>query len=448
MERSGRLGTSERGLTPPPHAHILNLPRSEVLGLVESLKSDGMSVSFSGDSCGTPGTAGRLPRGTTLLIHAPEVEREHPARLGALRRGVLQVTPADWLRRSFVGREGVVVVGGRIASLAAAMIGRVLCLAGCDPEIRLRESCPQVGGRFRRGNGRRVVVDWGAEPSTALEAGPRVLLLMEPPCERRGNPTGSGSSPDQFGPGDSPRPSLIAVGHPSGDRVADGPEWLGFRQGCDWWGADAREESGSIRFRVFERGTFAGEVSRTGAGPDDAEAALGAFAVCHRLGVPVPEIRAGLEDFAGLSRDFERRGTYRGVTLVDDSSDELRSIVETLQRARREYGIRRLRVVLAAPRGTGPEGVRRLSAALTAADRVLVVHEEGPREWATGADALERGLVVAGVSVRGERGAAGAISAIDEEIEPGDVLLTIGSGEVGTIADAFIRRLPRDRQAG
>ena len=39
-----------------------------------------------------------------------------------------------------------------------------------------------------------------------------------------------------------------------------------------------------------------------------------------------------------------------------------------------------------------------------------------------------------------------AISELDRHLEPGDVLVTLGTGDVGTISDAFIRRLPRDRQ--
>ena len=50
-----------------------------------------------------------------------------------------------------------------------------------------------------------------------------------------------------------------------------------------------------------------------------------------------------------------------------------------------------------------------------------------------------------GVGVRGAATLDDAILELDRHLEPGDVLVTLGAGDVGTISDAFIRRLPRDR---
>jgi UDP-N-acetylmuramate--alanine ligase len=55
----------------------------------------------------------------------------------------------------------------------------------------------------------------------------------------------------------------------------------------------------------------------------------------------------------------------------------------------------------------------------------------------------------AGLAARPAVGLDAALALLDNDLEPGDVLLTLtlGAGDVGTIADAFLRRLPRDRQA-
>ena len=52
----------------------------------------------------------------------------------------------------------------------------------------------------------------------------------------------------------------------------------------------------------------------------------------------------------------------------------------------------------------------------------------------------------AGIAARAADDLGAALSDLDRHLEPGDVLLTLGSGDVGTIADAFLRRLPHDRQ--
>lgn len=55
-------------------------------------------------------------------------------------------------------------------------------------------------------------------------------------------------------------------------------------------------------------------------------------------------------------------------------------------------------------------------------------------------------LVGSGVNACEAAGLDDVIRELDGNLEPGDVLVTLGAGDVGTIADAFIRRLSRDHQ--
>ncbi len=60
---------------------------------------------------------------------------------------------------------------------------------------------------------------------------------------------------------------------------------------------------------------------------------------------------------------------------------------------------------------------------------------------------LAMALTDAGVAVGRASGLDEAIRELDRHLEPGDVLVTLGAGDVGTIADAFLRRLSSDRHA-
>ncbi|MCA1685858.1 MAG: Mur ligase domain-containing protein, partial [Planctomycetia bacterium] len=110
MDRSGR-GRWVAGIE-SPHAHVLGIDARGMSGLAQNLVQKGMVVTGSG---GVPGGAvaglqgsgvwvgtgptrelAITPR-TRLLVHGAEVGREHSTRLRALRRGVTQETPADWL---------------------------------------------------------------------------------------------------------------------------------------------------------------------------------------------------------------------------------------------------------------------------------------------------------------------------------------------------------------
>src|SRR5262249_7497656 len=119
-------------------------------------------------------------------------------------------------------------------------------------------------------------------------------------------------------------------------------EGISLERGSAWWGTDLREDHGRYRVRAFHRGRFAvgGRLQVRGQG--NVLCALAAVAACDRLAVPTPEIKQGLEEFAGLSRDFESRGSYRGVTLLDDEGRDPASVAEALAIGRQVYGSRRL----------------------------------------------------------------------------------------------------------
>ncbi len=371
MDRSGR-GRSVAGID-PPHAHVLGIDGRGMSGLAQNLVQKGMAVTGSETVPGAGSFELRrlgvkirieprghaLHAGTRLLVHGPEVAREHSARLVALRRGIRQETPASWLDAQMQGRLGVVVAGGREASVAAAMTGFVLVHAGLDPSVVLGTAAPQLGGWSREGQGAHLIAAWSGEDEAFGDLQPRMVVLLN---------VGSDPWIDHERWSDALRRSLpalpedghvLTLGHPSlfdcepgAGGVPKGFEWVSLQRGADWWGTDLREESGRFRFRVFHRGRYVIEVRLLIPGRRGVVAALAAVATCDRLGVPTSAIRQGLEEFTGLSRDFECRGSFRGVTLIDDESEDASSVRDTLAIARRTFSGRRLWAVHGAG-GTG-----------------------------------------------------------------------------------------------
>jgi UDP-N-acetylmuramate-alanine ligase len=230
-------------------------------------------------------------------------------------------------------------------------------------------------------------------------------------------------------------------------------EWVSMTQGADWWASDLRAELGRFRFRIFHRGRYVIEVRLRVPGLRSVVGALAAAAACNRLGVTSTDVRDGLEAFAGLARDFQGRGSFRGVTLVDDLADDARSVHDAIALARQAFGSRRLWAVYGIPGvWIDPIEASRYIAAFSLANLVLITEAARTDEPPNGQLALHPSLVEvlanAGLPVWRTSGLAESISELDGQLKPGDVLLTLGSGGVGTIADAFLRRLPRDRSGG
>ena len=172
--------------------------------------------------------------------------------------------------------------------------------------------------------------------------------------------------------------------------------------------------------------------------------ALAAVAVCGRVDLTTRAIKEALEEFGGVSRGFESRGSYRGVTLVDDEALGPLAVGEALTVAREVFGRRRL---FAAYRPDPSwNGARPDPSEFSEADRIWIIDEEGPTAGSM-ARVLVEALLDSGIWVNQASGLDEAIRELDRHLEPGDVLVTLGAGDVGTIADAFLRRLSSDRHA-
>jgi UDP-N-acetylmuramate--alanine ligase len=418
-----------------------------------SLSQLGVRIQLHGGHAARP-----CPRSAQWLIGSRGLGRTQSERLSALRRDLPVSTPIQCLEALLHRGTGLAVIGGRSARVATAMIGWVLTQAGRDPTVVLGTHSPQLGGWARLGAGPHVIVeailDEGLNRDEEVDdawsqLAPRLAVLLDD----RSDPSTparvatlralAGSIPDDgtilARAGDATVEAVVQA-HGLKSQV----EWLALTPSRDWWGADLRQERGRYRFRVFHGEHFVTEIGLQVPGLWNVLAALAAVAASARLDVPVREIREALEDFMGVSGDFESRGSYRGVTLIDDEGSDAAAVGEALQLARCVFGGRKIWSVLIAPAAAVlARASDRYAAALAPADEVLLSEDRESCPEVT--RALATALSAVGVRVRSVAGLDAAFLELDRHLEPGDVLVTLGAGDVGTISDAFIRRLPRDR---
>jgi UDP-N-acetylmuramate--alanine ligase len=453
----GRSGRRTIGEDPgPAEAHVVGIAGRGMTGLAQILVQHGFGVTCSGQGAaaardrlrrlGIRVHSGhepcRVPRSARLLVYAPEIGRDHSERLSAARRGVPQASHAELLNLLIQRVRGIAFVGGQGAASAAAMVGWTLVQAGLDPTVVLGRAVPQLGGWGRLGSGPHCVVEAVGVRGELAPQTPHVAVLLNLEPVLAAGRDAQVAALRRF-VASVPRHGYV-VGSGRSARVVralqgiEAPvELISLARGCAWWGADLREERGRYRFRAFHRGRFVVEARLQVPGRRNVLNALAAIAVCDSMAVPAAAIKEGLEEFAGLSRGFQSRGSYRGVTLVDDEAHDPRAVAEVLSVCRQVFGRRRLWVVLRMEAADSYE-------ALATADCVLVADRDRT-DCVSGAYRLVQALAVSGVTARCVASPDAAVAHLERHLEPGDVLLTLGTGDVGTIADALTtRRAPRD----
>jgi UDP-N-acetylmuramate--alanine ligase len=173
--------------------------------------------------------------------------------------------------------------------------------------------------------------------------------------------------------------------------------------------------------------------------------AVGALAVVHALGGALEPALQALREFRGVGRRFERLGEFAGVAVVDDYAHHPSELAATLSAARQAFPGRRL-VAVFQPHlysRTAAHG-QAMGQALAAADVVIVTEiypaREQPIAGVSGqqvAEAAER----AGADARFEPTRAQVGKTVYQELRSGDVVLTLGAGDITRVAPELVRWL-------
>ncbi|MGI9020002.1 MAG: UDP-N-acetylmuramate--L-alanine ligase [Solirubrobacterales bacterium] len=175
--------------------------------------------------------------------------------------------------------------------------------------------------------------------------------------------------------------------------------------------------------------------------------ARGAYAALELASLGDPEeLAAGLATFPGMVRRLERKGTYAGALVYDDYAHHPTEVAAALA-ALRALGPRRLIAVFQPHLYSRTKALAaRFGAALTAADEIGVLDVYPAREKPVGPLAGVSGLDVAraaadragGRPVWWMRDLDGARRALEPRLGEGDLLVTLGAGDVVEVADALV----------
>jgi UDP-N-acetylmuramate--alanine ligase len=173
--------------------------------------------------------------------------------------------------------------------------------------------------------------------------------------------------------------------------------------------------------------------------------AVGALSVADALGAPLEPAAAALGEFTGVGRRFERLGEFSGVAVVDDYAHHPSELAATLSAARQAFPGRRL-VAVFQPHlysRTAAHG-QAMGEALAAADLVIVTEiypaREQPIAGVSGrqvADAAEQ----AGADAHFEPTRAEVGKTVYRALKAGDVVLTLGAGDITRVAPELVRWL-------
>lgn len=449
--------------------HFIGIGGAGMSVIAEILAADGVRVQGS-DARDGAALAGLRERGVRVWIghdaaHVADAEtvvvssavRESNPELAAARSAGLRILHrSQALAALMVGRRAVAVAGAHGKTTTSAMVAACLLDAGLDPSYAIGSSvitAEGAGPGGRRGSGDVLVAEADESDGSFLNYVPTVAVVtnIEPDhLDHYGSREAFERAFEDFAAKIPVGGSLVACVDDAGAatlaaahaRRGGAVVTYGTRAESDVRVRDVRPD-GSGSAAVFEAAGGSYEVRLAVPGLHNVLNAAAAFAVATLLGVSPEAAARGLAAFLGTGRRFEVRGEAAGVRVVDDYAHHPTEVAALLRAARSVAGRGRVLVVFQPHLYSRTSAfAAEFAAALDAADMVAVTDVYAAREDPDPAVGphMVTNLMTNGIAVpdRVEAACAIADAAVD-----GDVILTVGAGDVTEMGDVILDRLRR-----
>ncbi len=200
----------------------------------------------------------------------------------------------------------------------------------------------------------------------------------------------------------------------------------------------------SVRYRDHDLGEFTLHVP----GVHNVLNATAAIAVGVGLDIPLDAIRAALDQFRGVDRRFQLRGTAAGISVIDDYGHHPTEIKATLAAAR-QCGFRKIHVIFQPHRYTRTRDLmEEFTTAFADADSLFLLDiyaaSEKPIEGITAEALVQRIRENRGKPVEYVSSVADAIGAATKAAQAGDMILTLGAGSISQLGPMILEKLNRD----
>jgi len=394
------------------------------------------------------------------VVASSAIRQDNPELALARERGLTVLHRSAALGSLMLGRRGIAVAGTHGKTTTTAMISHVLTECGFDPSYVIGGALTgtKTGGHL--GGGDAFVVEADESDGSFLQYPAEIAVVTNVDPDHLvnwGTPENYAAGFVRFATGQGVRLLVISADDAGAVALtaavrAQAPEGLEIVTFGEAAGADVRisdlELAGTgSAFTLSARAVTGGPVRLSVPGRYNAWNAAATYAVVSWLGGADPRIRAALDGYGGTHRRFELVGTVDDIRVYDDYAHHPTEVANTLRAARTGVGDGRVVVCFQPHLYTRTRDFwRELAAAMELADEAIVMDVCGDREDPIpGVDgALVAEAVGPGTArVTYEPDWDLAAPTVARIARPGDLVITVGCGDVTKVAPKIVEELQR-----
>lgn len=391
-----------------------------------------------------------------IVVYSAAVKDDNPELLEARKRGIKCYKYAEMLGQVMKLRTGIAISGTHGKSTTTALVSFILRQAKADPTFVVGANVRQLDGSSGVGDGSAFVVEACEFDRSFLNLFPQYTAILNIEEDHLDCYDGIESITEAFRAFASLVPNDGAIIANGEDRVVmdavstarANVETFGQSEDMTWRAVNIVHAFGCYRFDIHYRGEFFLHASMANLpGRHQVYNGLAATALAHHAGISPKAIAEALPLFCGAERRMTRRGEVGGILVIDDYGHHPTEIQVTLRAVREHFPDRLLWVIFQPHQHSRTRFLLNdFARSFGLADHLLVPDIYFVRDSEAIRNAVSSSHLVERVHANG--GDALYLPKHEQIVEhvvanakPGDVVLTMGAGDVWKIADELVRRL-------
>lgn len=449
------------------HIHFVGIGGIGMSGIAELLLNLGYRVSGS-DIADSEATRHLENLGGKIFIgHSPENIKDADVVVtsSAIKPGNEEVTAAtaasvpvipraEMLAELMRLKYSVAVAGAHGKTSTTSMLAAVLDAGGLDPTVVIGGKLKSIGSNAVLGSGDFIVAEADESDGSFLKFSPTISIVTNIDLEHLDFYRDLEQIKQVFLRFIDRLPFYgLAVLCLDNEHVQDLiPE---IKKRCITYGLSAQADfqatavdfdGAKSRFAVYYQGDHMGDIALNLPGRHNIANALAAIAVGHELEIPFESMRRSLENLAGVQRRLELKAEPRGIKIIDDYGHHPTEIKTTLETIQTSWPGRRLVVVFQPHRYTRTSALFDGFARSFYQSDVLIVMPVYSANESPIAGVDHHGLCEA-ICAHGHKRAYAAddkreaLEQLENILEEGDIVLTLGAGNVWQVGDELGARL-------
>ncbi len=392
-----------------------------------------------------------------VVVTSTAVNQENPEVQEALLRKIPVIPRAEMLAELMRMKYGVAIAGTHGKTTTTSMVATVLSHGDIDPTVVIGGRLDSIGSNAKLGQGEFLVAEADESDGSFLKLSPTIAVVTNIDEDHMDYYQDLDEIRSTFVDFINKVPFYGLVVLCLDDENIQGviPDvkkrlvTYGMSSQADFQAADIEHQGDRTSFTVIFRGDELGRLNIRMPGRHNVLNALAAVAVGMELDMPFAAIAEGFHDFGGVGRRFQVKGEPKDIMIVDDYGHHPVEIKATLAAACAGWD-RRIIAVFQPHRYSRTEAL--FDDFLTAfyqADHIVVMDVYAAGEETRPEVSADK--LAAGISGHGHKSCVYAGSAketlthLQQFVEPGDIVITLGAGNVWQVGEDLLQVLKSEQ---